>query len=238
MNTLTLSFLFLLTSVTGFAQVPKIDCVEDKQILLNQLVPLQLNGAKTTIGIDETLPVKALIEHYIVNNPDMVITEVKVISSSSKVPANKKKASDPSSEKENSNIAVQRAAFVTKSLKEIQASRTSLLKVPFVTKAFVVGPKYVPNDLNDRWKDKNMTPGYKEMVDALYEQIKSSYKDKGEDFILLPEEILSYPTLFEAKFKPFQGFRVLIYGYNKKESKCSEVIPQRPGTRPVKAKGQ
>jgi len=236
MNKLLLSsFIYLLSaSVSAQTATPEV-CVENKQILLNELVPLQLNGAKTTIGIDETLPVKALIEQYIVGNPGTTITDVEVISSSSKIPANKKKPKDEINAKKNMDIAQQRSEFVGKSLKEIQTTRPSLSKVRFSTSAVLAGPEFDVLDLNTRWMSRDMTPGYKEMLQELYKNNKNFYE---EAFIKSPDELLTYPTLFEAKFKPFQGFRVLISGFNKKESKCADTTGKTKVTPSSKSKSE
>ena len=214
-------------------------CVEKKIALLKEVVSVNFESARSTIGMDETLPVKTLIEQYLISNPDMVITDIEVIASSCRIPFNKKKPGDRSNDEKNLKLAQQRSEFAEKALNELKASRSSLGKVNISIGFGLGGPPYEPLDANSRFKAKGLTEGYEDMVKKLYTEYGKFYQE--EAFISpekAQEKLLTHGSIYEAKFKPFHGFRVEISGYNKKESKCSEPAAKTKGSAGTKSKSE
>lgn len=70
-----------------------------------------------------------------------------------------------------------------------------------------------------------MTPGYVERVEAMYQKHEKLFKEqalKNSPMDLMNEK--EFVNLYQAKYKPFQGFRVHIRGHKKEEMKCLELI--------------
>jgi hypothetical protein len=202
-------------------------CVEEKMILYSEFVPLNFDEGRSTVGAEQLDPVKAKILKFMTSNPNMVITDISVVSSSSKTPFHKlvggKKMIDPESNQKNLALAQERANFAQKALDEIKASRAELAKVKCETKPVLAGPDFVPTDLNNRFVTK-MTPDYENKVKKMYEEFKDILNKDA--LIKSPEELLveeRFSNLYQVKYKPYQGFRINISGYKKESMKCGEL---------------
>lgn len=202
------------------------ECIEEKITLYSEFVPTNFDEGRSTVGKDQLDPVKEKISSFISAHPEMIVTDVSVTSSSSKTPfhitvAGKKKI-DPESDKRNLALAEQRSGFASQALSEIQKSSSALTKVNFTTKAELAGPDFTPTDLNTRFMTK-MTKGYKEKIQALYEENKKIYEEQA--LTKSAEELMDdkkFVNFYQAKYKPFQGFRIAISGYKKEQMKCSD----------------
>lgn len=239
-----ISLAILALPLIASAQVKKTvsSCVEEKLSLFSEFIPLKFEKSASTVGLDEVRPVKATIEKFITSDPDLIITDVSVTASSSKTPylsrAGKKIVIDPRSHERNMSLAQDRAIFASKMLEGIKKTRPSLAKVNFTSNAVSAGPEFDRLDLNTRMVT-NMSPNYKKRVEDLYEQNKEMYEAQG--LIKSADELLDqskYTTLYEVKFKPFQGFKIKISGYHKKKMKCSEPAKKPRGSSGSRAKGE
>lgn len=228
-----LYFLLCLIAVPVFAEMgPKSVCVEEKKILLTEFIPIDFDRGRNIVGLDQVEPVKKKIQEFMIKEANVTVTDIQVLSSSSKTPhykvINGKKKIDPESDEKNLNLATERAMFVVKSLEDFKKQST-YRDVKFDVQSKLSGPEFNPKDLNDRFVTK-MTPGYKERVKALYESHKKDFEEtalKKTDADLLNEQ--EFGNLYQAKFKPFLGFKLTIQGYKKDELKCLT-----PGTGPDK----
>jgi hypothetical protein len=219
-------------------------CVEEKMILYSEFVPLNFDEGRSTVGAEQLDPVKAKIQKFMSSNPNMVITDISVVSSSSKTPFHKlvggKKVIDPESDQKNLALAQERAVFAQKALDEIKASRPELSKVKCETKPVLAGPDFVPTDLNSRFVTK-MTPDYENKVRQMYKEFQEILSKDA--LIKSPEELLReerFSNLYQVKYKPYQGFRINISGYKKESMKCTEIggaVQKVPGKN-IKAIGQ
>lgn len=203
--------------------IPK-ECVEDKVSLHSEFVPTNFDEGRNTVGRDQVEPIKSKVLAFIKGNPGMILTDVIVTSSSSKTPFNitiaGKKMVDPNSDAKNLSLAKERALFAETVLAEIKASSSQLSHVNFLTAFELAGPDFDSVDLNDRFVTR-MTPGYLERLDALFQRYKKiyeeqAYKTSAQD--LMDEK--QFVNLYQAKYKPFQGFRIHIKGYKKEDMKC------------------
>lgn len=216
--------------------MPK-ECKEEKLVLYSEFLPTSFDEGRSTVGNDQVDPIKKKVLNFIQANPDMIVTDVAVTSSSSKTPFHTmvagKKVIDPKSNEKNLALAQERANFAEKVFNEIKSSSSQLKNINFQTKAELAGPDFEPMDLNDRFVTR-MTPGYIERIESVYQKNKKLYEEqalKTSSNDLLDEK--QFVNLYQAKFKPFQGFKIVINGYKKEEMKCLEIIDAdtKPGSK-------
>lgn len=198
-------------------------CVDEKFSLFSEMVPLNFDSGRSTVGEDQIEPAKNKISAYLSSHEIELITDVEVTASSSKAPfytmVNGKKVLDPQSNEKNLSLAKERAVFAEKVITPLKASYPS---ITFSVAAELAGPDFQPTDLNDRFVTR-MTAGYGERVEALFQKHKPSFTDQAvvhSSYDLLDEQ--KFGNLFQAKFKPFHGIRVVIRGHKRELVKCLE----------------
>lgn len=198
-------FQLLLTFSLLFSSQLHAQC--DQKILFSGMHLLDFDK-RTTVGEDETIPVKNKITSL---SQEFDVKEIEVTSMSSKIPffimKNGKRTEDPASKTKNLALADQRRGFLEKQLSGIPAK----LKL----KSSLEGPDFKWIDQNDRWKTKE-TAGYPAMVKSLFESNKTHFESaliKSPDDLLKSE---TFSNLYQAKFKPFHGFKIVVYGCEKK----------------------
>lgn len=202
-------------------------CVEDIKVLYNEFVPLNFEEGSATVKSSEVKPVKQKIEDFISSHSSMVITHIDVTSSSSKTPfyklENGKKVYDKKySNEKNLALARSRAGFAETALSSIKANHSELSEAQYSTQGDIYGPEFDENDLSDR-NISSKSSQYK----ALAEKIFAKYKDQlaKEAMIKSANELLDsnrFKNLYEAKYKPYQGFKIVISGYSKESRKCGD----------------
>ena len=229
------SILSVLISYSLFAQTS--ECLEEKLGLHSEFIALNFDERRTEVGIDQVQPVKSKIKAFIEANPTLIITDIAVVSSSSKAPlyisVGGRKLIDPNSDAKNMSLAQERARFASQSLNELKASSSLLSKVNFTASAVLAGPDFIPKDLNNRFVTK-MSQNYEKQVKEVYAELKDSLEQDA--LVKSEKELLDesrFSNLYQVKYKPFQGFRLSISGYKK----CSDAkAPKTPV--PTKAVGQ
>lgn len=202
------------------------ECIEEKTTLYSEFVPTNFEEGRSTVGKDQIDPVKAKIMDFINSNPNMIVTDVSVISSSSKTPftsiVNNKKVIDPKSDERNLALAGERSGFVSQVLDEMKASSSELSKINFNVKSELAGPDFSNADFELR-KTSATSAGYSAKLKEMFESNKDLFASqalrKSSDELMDSKQ---FPTLYHAKFKPFQGFRITITGYVKEKMKCSD----------------
>lgn len=196
-------------------------CSEEKSVLYSEFVAGDFDK-RSSVGRDEVEPVKKKIEAYLKSVPEkeITVTDVAVTASTAKLPSyttvNGKKVIDPKSDEKNFSLLLERSFFVEKALKEIKFPG-----VQFKTSAELSGPEFSPLDLNARFVTA-MTPGYAGRVGTLFKDHKKEFSEKA--LIKSPEELLDgkkFVNLYQAKYKPFHGFRISVTGIKK----CPALIP-------------
>jgi hypothetical protein len=232
-------YLFLLLSLPTMAAIPgkKINtCVEEVSPLFSEFVPTDFEDGRSTVGIDQVQPVKAKIRNFIISHPQLVITEVSVVSTSSHAPfyttIAAKRVIDPKSKEKGLQLAGQRAEFIGKMLEEIKLSGSEFSKITYQVKAEMAGPEFQPKDLNDRFVTP-LSPNYSDRVNILFDTHRKLYEEQS--LLKKPDPLKDaskYPNLFQTKFKPFEGFRIAIHGHKKDQMKCSGQILKTPQFRP------
>lgn len=202
------------------------ECIEEKTTLFSEFVPTNFEEGRSTVGKDQIDPVKAKIMNFINSNPNMIVTDVSVISSSSKTPftsiINNKKVIDPKSDEKNLALAGERSGFASQVLDEMKASSSELSKINFSVKSELAGPDFSNADFELR-KTSATSAGYSAKLKEMFESNKDLFASqalrKSSDELMDSKQ---FPTLYHAKFKPFQGFRITITGYVKEKMKCSD----------------
>jgi hypothetical protein len=203
--------------------LPK-ECVEEKRILLQEFQMAFFDEGRNTVGQDQVDPLKQKISQFIKSQPDLIVTDVIVTSSSSKTPLyatiNGKKMIDPDSNVKNLSVATERAKYVLRMLNEIKTSHSQFQTINFEARAELAGPEFEPRDLNDRFVTR-MTPGYMERIESMYKK----YQKEFQEVAMTPAstELFDenkFVNLYQAKFKPFHGFSLVLRGHNKQEMKC------------------
>ncbi|WP_408098730.1 hypothetical protein ACJVC5_07395 [Peredibacter sp. HCB2-198] len=212
---------------------PPPPCVDEKFVLHAEMIPLNFESGRSTVGEDQIEPVKSKLTSYLTSHEIELVTDVIVTTSSSKAPfyttVNGKKVLDPQSNEKSLSLAKERATFAEKVLAPL---KTSYPKINFQIEAELAGPDFSPTDLNDRFVTK-MTAGYGERVEALFQRYKTSFTDQGvvqSSYDLLDEQ--KFGNLFLVKFKPFHGIRMVIKGHKRELVKCienKEKITPKPG---------
>lgn len=199
------------------------NCRENVYVLEKLFVPTDFDD-RTSVGEDQIEPLSKKIQEFMTSRPEFLVAKIEVVASSSKVPfyiiKDGKKVIDPESNARNLKLAQERAAFAKKVLSKLQESNSDFAKVEMDFKATLAGPDFKPIDLNDRFVTR-MTPGYLERIEALYRRHEKLYQEKA--LKMGAHELLSaseYANIYQVKFKPFQGFRVVISGLKKDDMKC------------------
>ncbi len=213
--------IFLLGSFQVLGNVTEVKCHSSKE-LLSVFIPLDFETQRSSVGLDQVEPLKTRLKNFIQTNPQSVITNVSVISSSSRFPVYKtvldkhkktKKVIDPDSIMIISKLVEERGGFVKKILSEFKS-------IDFKISSQLPGPDYNPVDLNERFVTK-MTPDYEKKVEEAFKKHEESFKKialKKSHLELLDEK--KFPNLFLVKYKPFLGFKLTISG-------CDKESPQR-----------
>lgn len=202
-------------------------CVEDIGILYSEFVPLNFDEGRSEVGGAQTDPVKDKIKAFILANPNLVITDVSVTSNSSRTPFYKtgpkgKKIIDPDSDKRNTNLASERSRFAARALDDLKNSSSELGAVNFETKFTLAGPAFNPSDMNNRSITKQ-SPGYEKKITEIYNANKELLQ--SEALVMSASELMDqkkFSNLYQAKYKPFQGFKIIISGHKKDMSKCGD----------------
>jgi len=203
-------------------------CVEEKNSLYSEFVPLNFEEGRSTVGIDQITPVQNKIQEFITTHPEMIITDIAVVSNSSRTPFFSNKVVDPNSDAKNLRLARERAAFAEKALKELQGKNSSIEKMNISVSSALAGPEFTAIDLNNRFVTKQ-SPNYEQRVTEVYNQNKEIFQH--EALIKSPADLMTearFSNLYQAKYKPFQGFKINISGYKKESMKCSEANKGEP----------
>ncbi len=229
----------MLILMPSFSVMALSDCQEQKQELYAEFIPTHFDKGRTTVGADEIDPVKSKIQNFIISNQDLLITDISVHSFSSRAPFFMSKTLlDPKSDEKNFSLAQERSVFVKKALQELKKSRSELSEATIQTQSSLAGPAFERMDLNTRFVTK-MTPGYEEKIRSLFVENKELFQQEAlipDAEMLLNEQ--KYVNYYQAKFKPFQGFKISLYGYKKDQLKCSassslknKKVPNAKGTK-------
>lgn len=198
-------------------------CEETKSVLHREFVGLDFDKDRSTVGADQAEPVKNKIQSFIKAHPELNVTDIQITASAAKIPfyveQRGRKVLDPNSDERNFSLSQERAIFVEKALTELKKS-SDFKQVKTEVKAVLAGPDFAPIDLNDRFVS-NLTPGYKDKIKDQFEKNKKIYAE--EALVEKSDDLLNekqFGNLYQAKFKPFFGFKLVLSGHRKNDPKC------------------
>ncbi len=204
------------------------ECEADKKNLLHEFLPAHRGEDRTLIQQGEVIPVKEMISGFLAKAEDLIITDVSVTVTSSRLPFYAKvageKVLDPKSDEKNLAIATKRALLVERLLEELRLAYPQRASIAFRSSAELAGPQFHPTNLNERYVTR-MNPGYAEKIEALFRDNERDYRDRV--FVSGAGDLLDekkYGNLFQARFMPYHGYRVLIRGFRKDEMKCVQFL--------------
>lgn len=101
-------------------------------------------------------------------------------------------------------------------------------KLPVTGQARVCGPEFEPTDLNDRFVTKESGTIYEARFQQLLKDPVFVQQLKEEASIENGEVLKSlYPSAFLAKYKPFQGIRLSVWGMVK-QSQVQKIEAKKP----------
>jgi hypothetical protein len=197
MKSFIATFLLIL-SVPSRAAISN-GCSETRQKLFEEFLPIDFEKERRAVGEDQLNPVMLKLRNFAASTQDK-ITDIEIRISSSKVPfymtQGKKRVLDPESSKISEKLLSDRKDFALKSIKKLQEGSLLLKDSKFTIETKIDGPEFLPLDLNLRF----VTP--------------ESPMSKGKD-------LKGYPNLFQAKFRPFEGFFLTVFGNNNCSKKSS-----------------
>lgn len=214
------------------------ECKEDSKILMEEMVLGYFDDNRNTVGRDQFDGIKKNILTFLKEKPQFIATDVSLLSLSSRTPyyveIAGKKVISPDSDGKNLKVVQDRASFGQSMLEEIRESSTLYKTIQFESKGELAGPAFSPVDLNERFVTK-MTPGYHERIEALYNKHQELFNKEAKVSTygdLLSDE--KFSNLYQAKFKPFHGIKIIIKGIEKNNLKCgnkSETKAVAPSSR-------
>ncbi len=210
------------------------ECEAEKKNLLLEFIPAHRGEDRTLVREEEVIPVKELIGGFLGKAVEYIVTEVSVTVTSSRLPfystIQGQKVPDPKSDEKNLTIATRRSLRVDRLLEELRTAYPQRASISFRSSAELAGPAFHPTNLNERYVTR-MNPGYAEKIEALFRNNEREYRDRvlltsaGD---LLDEK--KYGNLFQARFMPYHGYRVLIRGFRKDEMRCVQLIEKDGNT--------
>jgi hypothetical protein len=193
-------------------------------LIHEEFLSTTIDKKRMTVGQDDVQPVKTKVLEFIKSHPELNVKKVSLTVSAARLPVYReiagKKVLDPKGDRTNLSLAEARAAFLNQIFKD-QVGKYKLL-----IDSQLSGPKLGPLDLNLRFVTA-MTPGYEAKIISLFETHRKEFEEEAllkKSSLLLDQE--NYPTLFAAKFKPFQGFRIKIEA----EKKCKGSSSNAPSS--------
>ena len=209
-------------------------CVEESKVLYSEFVPMNFKEGDSTVKNSEVKPVTLKIEDFIASHSNMIITNIDVTSSASKTPyyrtANRVYEKEYSDAK-NLSLAKSRADFAQVALNSIKSQHTELTEAKYTTVSEINGPDFDKNDLDNRDINSSNNSNYKALVEKLYSENKDMLAN--EAMISSAKELLDtkrFTNLYDVKYKPYQGFKIVIKGYSKETKNCGD-----KATEPVKS---
>jgi hypothetical protein len=195
---------------------------EEVEVLLHrEFLPTAFGIKSRTIDIKDGELVAKAIENYKVQNPNAEILRIELQTCTS-------------------DYRLPQSTLTARRLNEheqLAEERHSMIRDHLVrsTKIFpsghhkVCGPKFETKDLNDRFISKESGAIYEEKFKQLIHDESFVQQLKVEALVDDPEVLKKkYPTIFLAKFKPFQGVRLSLYGRLKKKGESALKPTEKP----------
>lgn len=170
------------------------DCTVSGQLLHQEFLLTAFGKESRTIDVKDAESVVARVKKYVSENPKNKIEKIQVTvcTSAWSLKGN-----------ENLDLAKQRSDIMSQELKK--------LTWPSEVSYRVCGPEFDPKDLNDRFVTRE-SPLFQERFERLLanKELRSLYT--SEALVENMETLLDYSSPFQAKYRPFQGNQIKIWG--------------------------
>jgi hypothetical protein len=204
------------------------ECVEEITVLHEEFVPMNFAEGVATAGNDQVKKVKQRVEDYVSRSGGVKITDVEVVSSSSKTPYRKSVGGKLVFEKEysdakNLELANRRAGFANSSLASVIQAQPELKDAKYSASGAINGPDYSEADAALK-NITNKDPDYKAKVEAFYQENKEMLLK--DSMIKSSAELMDaerFTNLYDVKYKPYQGFKITVKGFSKATRKCPDM---------------
>lgn len=189
-------------------------------VVFQQFIPTAFGIKSRTIDVKDADSVVKSIEDFKLQNPNVEITalDLQTCTSDYELPQNtitNKKVD------EHVQLVQERHQFV--------AERLMKNKYTVIGKPKVCGPAFSMADLNDRFVTRESGEIFEKKFHLLLSD-KTFVTQLKEDALIEDPTTLkkNYPTPFLAKFKPFQGIRLVIKGVKKNHPSVKVQDPTKP----------
>ena len=222
---------------------PYDSCKQDEAAVERIFVPTKLSASKSDARDSEVTPLLNAIESFVKSHPSWKFTKIHILSSSANTPIQKPRSlTAPEIEhfnkinkSSNKNLAETRAGFARLGLSKTKSNNLSLSGVELVTTHEVLGPQFVYSS-DPRKHDQNLklvVPEFSKDFDVRVLEIFNENKNDFEKVGITSAEQLFekdiFKSLYDVKFKAFQGYTVFIHGKTSSGIGCGSLFkPQIP----------
>lgn len=205
-------------------------------------IPSKLGEGKSDARDSEIIPVQTAVENFVKDHVTWKFTQIQIISSSANTPIQKPRTLNPAevehfnkiNKASNENLAETRAGFAKVALSKIKSSNLSLSGVELVTSHEVLGPGYFYSS-DPRKHDQNLklvVPEFSKDFDVRVLEIFNENKKDFEKIGITQAEQLfdkeNFKSLYDVKFKAFQGYTVFLHGKTSSGVGCAGPIKATP----------
>jgi hypothetical protein len=194
-----LFLLILITSPAAFAEEIS------EEIIFKKFIPTAFGIRSRTIDRKDAEAVIKEVKNFKLSEPSAKISRLEILTCTSDYPLPQTSITNRKVN-EHAQLALERNEMIKSTL-------SKALPHTIVATSKVCGPKFNPEDLNNRFVIKESGPLFATKLNELHNnsEFVKSLKEEAliEDSALLVD---LYPSPFLAKYKPFQGIRLLIWG--------------------------
>lgn len=195
---------------------------EAEAILHSEFVPTSFGIRSRTLDKSEAETVIKAIQQYKIQHAKSEISKIDILTCTSDY-----RLPQVSVTRKNEGEHIQLAKDRNEMMK---AEISRIFKLPIAGESSVCGPEFNRDDLNDRFVTKDSGAIYDVKFNALMADEKFKGQLKEQALISEPEKLKEvYPSPFLAKYKPFQGVRIHIWGTVKGETQKKADTKQPSG---------
>ena len=207
---------FLIFCLVSFLAHGEVNEEASEKVIFKKLIPTSFGIKSRTIDKKDAESVIKEIEQFKLSNPTAEIS-IDVLTCTSDYELPPVSLTDKKID-EHLQLGLERSLMIKNELIK--------LSIPFVIDTKICGPVFKKDDLNDRFVTKE-SKTFATKFEALKKTEGFLDQLREEALIEDPETLMElHSTLFLAKFKPFQGIRLLIKGKVKQATKVEKLKVQ------------
>lgn len=208
--------------ILNFQAFSQDNCEDGEKILEQKFFPAPFGKKARNIDVSEAEGVVKHIKQFQLNHPNSIVSKIEVLSCTSSVPLPPLSLTDRR-ENEHLDLAMQRALLLKKELNKHNFKSEVAHRV--------CGPEFKPLDKNLRFIVKGNSGALYEQAYAEIQKTENLLDQYKEEALIesFDEIKKNYPAPFEAKYRPFQGYRVKITGRIRCAGEKSKVIKSPSG---------